>query len=729
MGKKNKNKNNNQPEAQSTAAAKPTIVVKPANEILTTEEGEKLLAESLEQMELYCEQKRKEADDYFEDKKREADCLEEKKEEEIAKEVERAVKQKEKEMKELVDNAKKEAKKIVDDANNEATESLQKLEERQKELDDNYLAYTKELAELDANKVSYKKEVLDEIKSEMNIISEEKEKLKEEIESIKKELRKKNTDITALEEDKLFYEEQLSSNSVKKAEIASYKMQINDLRNAYSELEKLYKEQQERVNRLTSQILLYGDDPQRALSDNAELLKKVNELQYLISNCPSTEELANLRETNRRFEELNNKLELVMAEKLRLESENNDLRVSKDEIEALRKFIKILELQKTELQKELERNIELYSMSTEKVFASLSLIDKEINNDYGHISITLKELCNKFRGYLANRPNSPLYYDDVTVRTFVSGFASSRLMILEGLSGTGKSSLPRAFADFMGSKTIEVTVQSSWKDRNDLLGFYNDFKKQYKETEFLKALYRATHDQNNIYIIVLDEMNLSRIEYYFADLLSVLEKPNVEDWKIELISDYASIAQNNKDVWPKLIHEGKLQIGDNTWFVGTANKDDSTFIITDKVYDRSVVLNFDKKGEKQKIDSSLPIKMNNTDFQQLLRNASRFKTPADETKFNEMIKYLDKQIKEKFEITFGNRIANQLEVFVPVYIECGGTVEEAIDIMFSRKILRKLEGIYDENTKQKLSDLELELLDKYKMPISINAIEKMIEKI
>lgn len=723
MGKKNKNKNNNQP------AAKPTVVVKPANEILTTEEGEKLLTESLAQMELYCEQKRKEADDYFEDKKREADGLEEKKEEEIAKEVERAVKQKEKEMKELVDNAKKDAKKIVDDANNEATESLQKLEERQKELDDNYLAYTKELAELDANKVSYKKEVLDEIKSEMNIISEEKEKLKEEIESIKKELRKKNTDITALEEDKLFYEEQLSSNAVKKAEIASYKMQINDLQNAYSELEKLYKEQQEKVNRLTSQILLYGDDPQKALSDNAELLKKVNELQSLISNCPSAEELASLRETNRKFEELNNKFELIMAEKLRLESENNDLRVSKDEIEALRKFIKILELQKAELQKELERNIELYSMSTEKVFASLSLIDKKINNDYGHISITLKELCNKFRGYLANRPNNPLYYDDVTIRTFVSGFASSRLMILEGLSGTGKSSLPRAFADFMGSETIEVPVQSSWKDRNDLLGFYNDFKKQYKETEFLKALYRATHDQNNIYIIVLDEMNLSRIEYYFADLLSVLEKPNVEDWKIELISDYASIAQNNKDVWPKLIHEGKLQIGDNTWFVGTANKDDSTFIITDKVYDRSVVLNFDKKGEKQKIDNSLPIKMNNTDFQRLLDNAKNFKNPADKTKFDEMIKYLDKQIKEKFEITFGNRIANQLEVFVPVYIECGGTVEEAIDIMFSRKILRKLEGIYDENTKQKLSDLELELYDKYKMPISINTIEKMIEKI
>lgn len=181
---------------------------------------------------------------------------------------------------------------------------------------------------------------------------------------------------------------------------------------------------------------------------------------------------------------------------------------------------------------------------------------------------------------LAKDNKNPLYYDERTIRTFIAGFASSRLMILEGLSGTGKSSLPRAFADFMGSHTIEVPVQSSWKDRNDLLGFYNDFKKQYKETEFLKALYTATSDPNNIYVIVLDEMNLSRIEYYFADLLSVLEKPDVEDWKIELISDYASITQN-QDAWPRLISEGKLQISDNTWFVGTANKDDSTFIITD----------------------------------------------------------------------------------------------------------------------------------------------------
>lgn len=224
-------------------------------------------------------------------------------------------------------------------------------------------------------------------------------------------------------------------------------------------------------------------------------------------------------------------------------------------------------------------------------------------------------------------------------------------------------------------------------------------------------------------------MNLSRIEYYFADLLSVLEKPNVEDWKIELISDYASISQN-KEAWPELIKEGKLQISDNTWFVGTANKDDSTFIITDKVYDRSVVLNFDKKGEFEKVDNSTSIQMNNSDFQALLHSSARFTNASDQSRFKEMLRYLDDIVKNYFQITFGNCIANQLEKFVPVYIACGGTVDEAIDIMFSRKVLRKLEGIYDENTKENLDLFKDDIKQrKFNMPITIKAIERMVEKI
>ena len=153
-------------------------------------------------------------------------------------------------------------------------------------------------------------------------------------------------------------------------------------------------------------------------------------------------------------------------------------------------------------------------------------------------------------------------------------------------------------------------------------------------------------------------------------------------------------------------------------------------MITDKFYDRSVVLNFDKKGEYEKIEGSNPIQMSNTDFQALLHQASRFVDKASEARYREMIKYLDDTVMELFQITFGNRIAIQLDKFVPAYIACGGTVDEAIDIMFSRKVLRKLEGLYDENTKENLDLFKEEIKNrKYNMPITIKAIERMVEKI
>ena len=743
MSKKNKKQQaNNNSQVQNQQQAKPTIKV--VTEILTTEEGENLLKESLNQMETYIasekekvyiyvtEQKEK-ADAYYAKKLEEADNLKAKAENSIQKEVDKAVKQKEKDMKDQIENANKEAKEIVSKAKEEAEVEHKKIVERIEKLEKEEENFTSKLAELEASKVTYKKEVLDGIQKELKSISAEKIQLEKELNDCKKALKKKESDIAALEEDKKYYEEELSNNNVKRNEILGYQEKISRLQGDLDTINGLYNDLKEKAKRLNAQILLYGDDPAKAIKKNAELEKRVAELESLLSSCPSKEELDALRANAAKYENTNNKLEILKQEKLKLEAEKNELKVDKDEIESYRKFIKILELQKSELQRELDRNIELYNNSAEKVFASLSLIDDEPCNDYPTLlrggNMNLKILCDRFRGYLVNRQSEPLYYEEKTIRTFIAGFASSRIMILEGLSGTGKSSLPRAFADFMGSKTIEVAVQSSWKDRNDLLGFYNDFKKQYKETEFLKALYKATHDSNNIYIIVLDEMNLSRIEYYFADLLSVLQKPNVEEWKIELISDYASINKNTK-IWPKLIHEGKLQISDNTWFVGTANKDDSTFDITDKVYDRAVVLNFDKKGEYEKLDNSLPIQMNKTDFQSLLQQASRFTDKACESRYKEMIKYLDETVKDSFQITFGNRIEIQLEKFVPVYIACGGTVDEAIDIMFSRKVLRKLEGLYDENTKENLDLFKDDIKQhKYNMPITIKAIERMVEKI
>lgn len=725
---KNKNKNKGNSGVQATAT--PTVTSATSLTVVVDSEVEKeRLEEYIAMVDQYSLSKHEEADQYYATKKDEADALRGQAEAEIERRVAEAIAQERKKMKQEIADAEQKAKDIIKKAKADAASLVDQLEERRKELDQKLEAYTRDIALLETTKASYKEEVLRGIQKEIQEISAEKERLEAAIEDLKKRLKKEKAEKDGLAEDVKFLQSEIDANQVKRSEVASYRLQIETLQADYNRLNDFYNEQKAKLEELKSQILMYGDDPSKAMRENAELQKKIEELESLLSSCPSAEELQKLRETSAKYAEILIKLESLEAERCTLETENIELKVNKDEIESYRRFIKILELQKAELHRELNRNIELYNSRTEKVFASLSLIDGMSKNDYPSIvhSWNLKKLCEAFRGYLANRPKNPLYYDERTIRTFIAGFASSRLMILEGLSGTGKSSLPRAFADFMGSHTIEVPVQSSWKDRNDLLGFYNDFKKQYKETEFLKALYTATSDPNNIYVIVLDEMNLSRIEYYFADLLSVLEKPDVEDWKIELISDFASITPN-RDAWPKLISEGKLQIGDNTWFVGTANRDDSTFIITDKVYDRSVVLSFDKKGKKEDIKKHSSIQMNNNDFQILLDAAQKF-TDQDKKRFDEILNALDEQIRGLFQITFGNRIANQLEAFVPVYIACGGNVEEAIDVMFSRKVLRKLEGIYDENTKDGLEYLKEWIQEKkYNLPLTVDAIKRMTEK-
>lgn len=732
MGKnKNKNKPNNGNNGVQATPAPAVSTVTTLNIVVDSETEKEKLEEYLAMVDNYSSNKHDEADQYYADKKEEADALRGQAEEEIKRRVDEAIAQERKRMKQEISDAEEEAEEIIKKAKAEAASLVDQLEERRKELDAKLEEYTRDIALLEATKASYKEEVLKGIQKEIQDVSAEKERLEAEIAVLNKELRNERREKAGISEEYDDLRKELQENEIRRGKIASYEQKIESLQNDCDRLNAFYNDKRSECDNLKSQILMYGDDPSKAMRENAELQKKIEEMESLISSCPSAEELQKLRETSSKYAELLIKLDALEAERLALETENIELKVNKDEIESYRRFIKILELQKAELQRELDRNIELYNSRTEKVFASLSLIDSMRKNDYPSIiqHWDLKKLCAAFRGYLANREKNPLYYDERTIRTFIAGFASSRLMILEGLSGTGKSSLPRAFADFMGSHTIEVPVQSSWKDRNDLLGFYNDFKKQYKETEFLKALYTATSDPNNIYVIVLDEMNLSRIEYYFADLLSVLEKPDVEDWKIELISDFASITQN-QDAWPKFIKEGKLQISDNTWFIGTANKDDSTFIITDKVYDRSVVLTFDKKGEKENINSSQPTNgMSANDFQNLLEKGKKFKD-EDEKNYKKILKELDDQIRDLFQITFGNRIANQLEKFVPVYIACGGTVEEAIDIMFSRKVLRKLEGIYDENTKDGLEYLQEWIEEKkYKLPITIKAIKRMTEKI
>ena len=295
--------------------------------------------------------------------------------------------------------------------------------------------------------------------------------------------------------------------------------------------------------------------------------------------------------------------------------------------------------------------------------------------------VNLPQLVERFINFAASQMN--LYYDKPTVGNFFAGMATSKVMILEGISGTGKTSLPYAMGKFFQHDSAIVSVQPSWRDRAEILGYLNEFTKKFNETDFLKALYETTY-RTDLNFIILDEMNLARIEYYFAEFLSIMEMPDPSEWKIDLVPE--SLPND-----PKNLIDGKILVPQNVWFIGTANRDDSTFTITDKVYDRSTVIEMNVRANYVDAPFTQPITMSFDYIDKLFETAIEDYSLSNKTLEN--IQKLDKFILDNFKITFGNRIMKQLKRFVPVFVACGNDETSGIDFFVARKVLRKFEAL------------------------------------
>jgi hypothetical protein len=312
-------------------------------------------------------------------------------------------------------------------------------------------------------------------------------------------------------------------------------------------------------------------------------------------------------------------------------------------------------------------------------------------------NIDLPGICERFRNFAASQMG--LYYTLDTIRVFFASMGTGKIIILEGISGTGKTSLPYALGRFFQHNAAICSVQPSWRDRSELLGYYNDFTRKFTETEFLRAIYEATY-RDDVNLVVLDEMNLARIEYYFAEFLSIMEMPNVAEWNISLVA-----APRNDD--PKHVKDGRLLIPQNIWFVGTANNDDSTFTITDKVYDRAMSLFFDNKGVEFKAPFTEPLPLPYNYLKNLFDNAMQDYPLSLKTL--EKFQQLDAYVIEHFRLAFGNRIMKQLSLFVPCYVGCGGTELDAVDYVFQSKILKKFEVLNVAFLRDELIKLDTEL--------------------
>ena len=490
------------------------------------------------------------------------------------------------------------------------------------------------------------------------------------------------------------------------------------------------------------------------IAEMQEFREKYERLAAAYEKYPDDASISALEEKAQRAEKLERENSALEQERNRYREEAVAARNASKELEVVRQEVEATNALNEHLLQELESHKTALESRTGDTCPSLSKVDTEteesdfvadINRRVQRTSLeSLRDIVSHVKNYAGSRnKDERLYYTDNDIRAFLAGMAVSRLIILQGMSGTGKSSLPRIFSEAISGFNRLIPVESSWRDRNELLGYYNDFNKKFNAKSFTIELYRSTKKRCKEVptFIVLDEMNLARIEYYFSDFLAILQEPDHDKWLIELVSsDMRTLPMElpeevkqkmRKDdptvfaIWEKiersrqgdlksetsdeekemltsylaklgrltgakdLIDGRKIRVTDNIWFIGTANQDESTFEISDKVYDRAQVVSLNRKGVSEGQYANTEKKyISVTDLIKLFEGAiNAYKKKAE---VEARLEKLDAVLMDKFDISFGNRIVTQTVDFAAVFTAAGGSLEDALDYQISTKILRKV---------------------------------------
>lgn len=304
-------------------------------------------------------------------------------------------------------------------------------------------------------------------------------------------------------------------------------------------------------------------------------------------------------------------------------------------------------------------------------------------------------------------------FNERTIKAFHTGLLCggvSPLVVLSGISGTGKSLLPELYAKAFGMNFLPVAVQPRWDGPQDVFGFYNHMEGRFKATELSRLLwqfdifnnenaksdYTDNLDQLPMSLVLLDEMNLARVEYYFSELLSKLEIRNRvidplnkdERAPAEVELEYGASSVTDAKIADRMAR--RIFVNRNILFVGTMNEDESTQTLSSKVIDRSNVLRF---GTPE----SLPRQPDGGRFNELCRNFVSFDTWMKwATKDSERLSNIDdyiaklKEALKQVDRGFGHRTERAIKKYVQLY---PGNKQDALADQIEMKILPKLNGV------------------------------------
>lgn len=386
-----------------------------------------------------------------------------------------------------------------------------------------------------------------------------------------------------------------------------------------------------------------------------------------------------------------------------------------------------------------EENIEKSSNDSDEFDYNTSKNAVNNDNSSNNIVDSKDNILFEFYQCITQKYNLTYKYSDII--NFHNSIKSNLLTILTGLSGTGKSKIVTAYADALGIKNNPiqfnmVSVRPFWQDDSDLLGFVDTINNNYHpgDSGVVDTIIDANKNPNQMYIIVFDEMNLARVEYYFSQFLSVLEK-NPKDRLLKLY---------NKKIQPRLYNGDKypssIRIPENIRFVGTMNVDETTFQISDKVLDRSNVITLKSvpfverhinKNINYKNSTNNEIKYN--EFEEEIHN-NNYSFNQRELKFFDDLNYCIKRYLPN--VGIGWRNLNSIEKFISnisFYEYDNFDVPKALDYQIAQRILPKIRGtrmmLDDLLNKEKNNDSGIfKVLDDYKDLSNFDLTRELLEQ-
>lgn len=575
----------------------------------------------------------------------------------------------------------------------------------------------------------------DETERQKNIINQSINELKE-VKSNKEELINKENELNIREKKLIELEKDIKS-KIEKFDRIEKEIREEEKEKNISEIIELEKE----LNKLRDEYLNAKNEIKRLENLNAdsfskeELNARIGELQdrkkeleekLLGKGDLQTQEIKTLKG---KIETLEKEYAKVTQENIKLYNENIDFIKYKDKLEVVERALPELERSKESLIALLgKREDEISELKSrqmseeakkETIEQAYFTIEEKEDKEAEEITDEIKwlnKIKNSFKEVGFKFSDRLLY----AFHTSLKVGDWNPLTVLAGVSGTGKSELPRLYSRYGGINFLPLAVQSNWDSPYSLFGYYNSLEGKFNATSLLKVLYQAQEEAKNsisdyLTIVLLDEMNLAHVELYFSELLSKLELLRGSD-EVKLEID---IAEKNPY---------EIKLNKNVIWVGTMNEDETTKSLSDKVIDRSNLINFPRpnkfvsRNELKELEEAPKLKrelweswkwndvknmlmQNETTKEENIKIITDFEDKIDDLKekmeeINGYLKFSGRAIGHRVWQSIENYIRNYPLVLESIRNRNSEELEKAIQIAFEdalvQKLMPKLKGLETE---------------------------------